>query len=665
MASYLFAQPFLYYSQGVAFFILSVFLWFFYQDYNRQYVKLWLIAFSALGLSHIVFAIELTVIDIPNYTWQELTLTTIHKTLFYLFVLYFLKGLYVVKCKRKITRYSWLFTLIIVFIAIISTALFAFDPLAVFNRFYLRESLPAFIFGCAFVSASILLSLHTPRFFSSKLMSVLTLVVGIRYLFFSFSSVIFLSESVFVEIIKLLPYWDVASQSVLGFSALVWLQRSERRIALSAMSRAQYLGKHDSLTGVYNREQVIDKMPELIEKCTKESTKLAVFIIDIKRFKYINDNYGLRAGDYILGEIADRLKESVLVPKIVGRLSGDSFVFVLNVYDNNEVSQAVEHLHELVEQNYIFDSNVIELQSRVGFSLYPDHGDDAEELLQKSSMALFHKESRELATVVYVDGMQAYEKQLILIEKEFRQALIKEELVLYYQPQLNLQTNRIEGVEALIRWQHPEKGLLYPNDFLPHVDALNLNGLLDEYVLQHACKQIAQWIETYQRKICVAVNISAYEFQNNKLVARIQSLLFQYHIPAQYLELEITENIVISDIESAMNTITKLQNMGIKISIDDFGTGYSSLTYLRDLPIDKIKIDRSFIQFMEHNDADVTIVKAMINLCQGLGKRVLAEGVETEGQLEFLRSLGCDAIQGYYVAKPLTEEKLANYLRRK
>lgn len=664
MMSHLFAQPSLYISQGIAFLILSLFLWFFYLDYKREYVKLWLIAFSTLGLSHLVVAIELSFIEIPYFTVTEWLLTTTHKTLFYLFILYYLKGLYVVKRKRSITRYAWVLTTLTVILAVITTSFFAFEPLAVFNRFYLRESFAAFIFGCAFLTASILLSLHIPRFFSSNVLTIISFVIGVRYLLFSFLSVIFLGDTLFVAAIQLLPYLDIACQSILGFASLVWLQRSERKIALSAMNRAKYLGQHDSLTGVYNREQVIDKMPDYIEECRTKNTQLAVFIIDIKRFKYINDNYGLRAGDYILGEIAERLKESVLVPKIVGRLNGDAFAFVIDIHDDIELKQAAEQLHGLIEQNYIFDGKEIELQSRLGCSLYPVHGEDAEGLLQKASMALFHQNSRELATVVYVEGMQIHEKELILFEKTFRNALKNEELILYYQPQLNLQTNRIEGVEALIRWQHPENGLLPPSDFLPQIDALHLNGLLDEYVLKQACKQISQWIQEHQRKICVAINVSAFEFQSNKLVGQIQSLLFQYNIPAQCLELEITENIVISDINSAMNTIIKLQNMGINVSIDDFGTGYSSLTYLRDLPIDKIKIDRSFIQHMEENDADVTIVKTMINLCQGLGKRVLAEGVETERQLEFLKSVGCDAIQGYYVAKPLSVQQLDKYVRR-
>lgn len=236
---------------------------------------------------------------------------------------------------------------------------------------------------------------------------------------------------------------------------------------------------------------------------------------------------------------------------------------------------------------------------------------------------------------------------------------------MYYQPQLNLLTNRLEGVEALVRWQHPEKGLLPPATFLGDVDALHMNSEFDYYILHKACCANARWYQKYKRRVAIAVNITAVEFQDPGLITKIQNLLLENNLPSKYLELEITENVVMTDIDKAMNTIITLQNMGVKVSIDDFGTGYSSLAYLRKLPIDKIKIDRSFITEVATNDSDMTIVKSMIKLSHGLGKRVLAEGVENKDQLNILRNLGCDAVQGFFIDKPLPEEKLVRYLVRK
>jgi EAL domain-containing protein (putative c-di-GMP-specific phosphodiesterase class I) len=223
----------------------------------------------------------------------------------------------------------------------------------------------------------------------------------------------------------------------------------------------------------------------------------------------------------------------------------------------------------------------------------------------------------------------------------------------------------LEGVEALIRWQHPEKGLLAPSHFLGEVDTLGLNKELDSYVLDKACQAIGRWYEKYQRRIAIAVNVTAVEFQDPDLVPKITALLLKYAVPPSFLELEITENIVMTDIATAMDTIVILQTMGIKVSIDDFGTGYSSLAYLRKLPIDKIKIDRSFITEVASNDSDLTIVKSMVKLSHGLGKRVLAEGVETKQQLDLLRKIGCDAVQGYYISRPVPEKELMKFLKPK
>lgn len=217
---------------------------------------------------------------------------------------------------------------------------------------------------------------------------------------------------------------------------------------------------------------------------------------------------------------------------------------------------------------------------------------------------------------------------------------------------------------ALIRWNHPERGFLTPNHFLPDVETLGLNSEFDIYVLEKACQTHKRWSQQYKKRVAIAINITAVEFQDPKLISTIQQLLLKYEISPKYIELEITENVVMTDLRSAMDTIVILQNMGIKVSIDDFGTGYSSLAYLRQLPIDKIKIDRSFINEMASNDSDITIVNSMIKLSHGLGKRVLAEGVETQTQLDMLRKLGCDAVQGYFISKPISETDLAKYLTR-
>ena len=300
---------------------------------------------------------------------------------------------------------------------------------------------------------------------------------------------------------------------------------------------------------------------------------------------------------------------------------------------------AAEHLHAIIADPYQIDQHEVHLQCSVGYCEYPSDADNADELLQKSNLALFQAESTNMHSVKYETGMQAHGRHLVTVEKEIRHAIANEEFILHFQPQLNLKRNRLEAAEVLVRWQHPEKGLLAPGQFFDDIQALNLFSELDNYVLEKTCQTIDSWYKTYKRRIPLAINITADEFQSPNFIQTIQKLLKKYNIPPIYLELEVTENVVITDIELVMKIIVELQSMGIKVSIDDFGTGYSSLAYLRRLPIDKIKIDRSFIQEVTTNDSDLTIVKTMVELSHGLGKRVLAEGVETKEQLQLLRNI--------------------------
>lgn len=669
-------HTFLFAMQVVAFSVLSFVFFMYYRTFSRQYVQYWLFSLLALTLSYLIKAITLYTNkvfspDVVMTYWQVLPDLLLQVSQ-YLVLFFLLVGVFNAKTRQQVPRrvFTYAFLLIII-TALVSSALFSLQQDKVFLHFYLNVSLPSFIFSCGFLSLAIYLLVDKKRYFSSKILMWFCFVVGLRYLFHSFISIVALTETWFRQFELFLLYFDIAAYSILGFILLIWLQGAERFAALNAINKAQYLGKHDSLTGALNRGQVMEKLSEKMQALSshnsrgKKHIKLAVFLIDIKQFKFINDTYGLTIGDYILGEIANRLNHSVFIPQAVGRLSGDSFMFVIEFEQLSHVERAVQHLHELISRPYTYQAQEIHIQASLGYCFYPDDADKAEDLLQKANLALHHAETNNIASVYFSEGMQAQGRRLLLMEKELKAALAKDEFILYYQPQLNLLTNKLEGVEALVRWQHPEKGLLSPVEFLADIEALGMHSIFDNYILTKACQTSARWFDTYHRRIAIAVNVTAVEFQDENLVSNIQNLLLKYKLPSKYIELEITENVVMTDIERAMDSIVKLQNMGIKVSIDDFGTGYSSLAYLRELPIDKIKIDRSFIKEVASNDSDLTIVKSMIELSHGLGKRVLAEGVETVEQLNVLRHLGCDAVQGYFIDKPMPEEKLVGYLERK
>jgi diguanylate cyclase (GGDEF)-like protein len=651
--------------EAIVFGLLATLLLMYYRGLGRRYVKYWMLSLCSLSVHQLLLAIEAQLTDVSDVALEKTILTCFIQLSLYFHLAALLLGIYSAVSKKIVSKKITYTTFILsTCLAITATLLYGFNENEVYNRFYLRESLPAFLMGCSLLLACFYLYNSPKKYFSAYIFIIYSLVMGLRYVLFSFLSIMLINEYWFRPLAEVLIYFDIGAFTLLAFSMLIWMQGAERSIAISAMNKAQYLGKHDSLTGALNRQQVMEKLPLIIEETESNQQNLAVFLLDIKRFKFVNDTYGLKVGDAILGEIASRLDESIFLPKVIGRLSGDSFVFVTNNVDQQQQSAAIEHLHGLITRPYFIKQHKVLLQCSVGYCLYPQDAQLAEDLLQKANLALAQAESQNIATVKYKSGMQSHGRRLLAMEKEIRDGLEKDEFVLYFQPQLNLLNNRIEGFEALVRWQHPERGLLQPGSFLPDIESLNMLSDLDSYVLERACQSIARLQKTYHRRVTIAVNITAVEFQDPQLIENIQALLFKYQITPRCLDLEITENVVMTEIATAMNTIFILQNMGINVSIDDFGTGYSSLAYLRKLPIDKIKIDRSFIEEVASNDSDLTIVKSMVELSHGLGKRVLAEGVETEEQLRLLRNIGCDAVQGYYISKPIPENELKKYFSR-
>ncbi len=666
MAERALTQSLIYSTETLIFSILALLLLAYYRGLGRQYVKFWMISLSALAVNQFALACESIFYQRDIGSVVDITIALLRQTSQYFHILFLIFGIYTATKKKNVTQKVLVIGVsCALLIGIFSSLFYGFEVESVFNRFYLRESLATFIFGSALIASAFYLFSANINHFSGKIFLAYCILVGIRYISYSFASIIFITEDWFRYLTQSLVYLDIGINTILGFIILIWMQGAERHVAATAINRAKYLGKHDSLTGVLNREQVLEKLTNEMKVSQEKSQALCVFLLDIKRFKFVNDTYGLKVGDLILGEIAQRLNQSLLKPKVVGRLSGDSFMYVIEYENEKQKITAAEHLHALIERPYLVSQQEVHLQCSVGYCQYPLDAEIADELLQKSNLALFQAESNNIQTVKYESGMQSHGRHLLAMEKEIRQAISNEEFILHFQPQLNLKSNRLDGAEVLVRWQHPTKGLLAPGQFFDDIEALNLYSELDNYVLEKTCKTIAKWYQTYKRRVPLAINITAVEFQAPDFISNIQTLLIKYEIPPIYLELEVTESVVITDIDLVMNTIVVLQNMGIKVSIDDFGTGYSSLAYLRQLPIDKIKIDRSFIQEVASNDSDLTIVKTMVELSHGLGKRVLAEGVETQQQLQLLRNIGCDAVQGYFISKPICEEEFTKYLKRK
>jgi len=441
---------------------------------------------------------------------------------------------------------------------------------------------------------------------------------------------------------------------------IVWLQEDERSANQQLTAKTQYLDSHDQLTGALNRDALLQALNLLLGK---QPSSVLLVMVGLDRFKNVNESVGIKQGDRILREVNRRFEASVLKPSLIARSGGDIFVLVLEDIESEKQRQyCLQHIEHLIEKPFNFDSGLLKLTATLGVAQYPEHAKAAETLLQKANIAFHQAKRLQQRWVQYSTGMEEESARLLSMEKELLLAMSQQQFVLYFQPQFNLREQRIDGFEALVRWQHPEKGLIMPGQFLPQMQQLGLMRDLDLQLLEVAIATLGRWRQQGIQQ-SIAVNMTPIHFEQPGLKGRIQALLEQYQVPTSLLELEITENTAMGDMEQGRNFVSELQQMGIRVSIDDFGTGYSSLGYLRRMPIDKIKIDRSFIMDMASSDSDMMIVKTMITLAHGLGKRILAEGVEDENQLGLLKRMSCDAVQGYLIAKPLPETDALHFLQ--
>lgn len=439
---------------------------------------------------------------------------------------------------------------------------------------------------------------------------------------------------------------------------IIWLLEAERSRTLSALQQAEYLNSHDALTGMENREELMSKIPAWIANCRHYNKHLNILVVGINRFKTINDTLGLRGGDRALVEVSQRLQQLRPRPLTVARISGDVFIVLFDhLKKRSLVEQLGTRIQQSLQQTMEIDRRFVNLSCAVGVARFPQHGVDADTLLSKANIALEQaKQNDDQSVVFYQRGMDDNYVRLIDMEPQLKDAFARNEFVLHLQPLFEKSGQQLSGFEALIRWQHPTRGLIGPDKFLPFVDELGLSAKLDDWVLERCAQLLARWRALGHELLPVAVNISARHFQNPALVGKLRSLIQRYRLQATDIELEITENVAMTDLQAGLNVLTELQQMGMKVSIDDFGTGYSSLAYLRRLPVDKIKIDRSFINELQSDDSGPSgsIVRTLIELSHGLKKRVVAEGVECAEQLSLLREMRCDQVQGYHLSPPLS-----------
>jgi diguanylate cyclase (GGDEF)-like protein len=421
---------------------------------------------------------------------------------------------------------------------------------------------------------------------------------------------------------------------------------------------------HDTLTGLPNRALLFDVLEKAIDAARIEGSQLALMLMDLDRFKEVNDTFGHHFGDALLKQVAFRLQNQMRGQDVVARLGGDEFAVVLPAFaDNNATASAARRILNTLEQQFVIEGQVLEVGASIGIALYPEHGTDARTLLRRADVAMYTAKQKQSGYSFHREDAEVRSADQLSLVVELRGAIERNELELYYQPKVHMHTSLMTRCEVLMRWNHPRRGLLGPSEFIPVAERTGLIRSLTDWLLDHALEQCSRWRET-GAPIHVALNISAKSLLDQSLPQKVEAALTRWSVDPRFLKIEITESSIMADPAHALAILAMLQSMGVRLSVDDFGTGYSSLTHLRELPIDEIKIDKSFVMGMATSDADAAIVRTVIDLAHNLGKQVCAEGVEDEAAWQTLRALGCDLAQGFWIARPMPANELMQWLVR-
>jgi diguanylate cyclase (GGDEF)-like protein len=466
------------------------------------------------------------------------------------------------------------------------------------------------------------------------------------------------------------PYALLAVSSLVAAGAVAaaaWLALRLRRLQTTlAQPTPGSQQRYDTLTGLPTRVAIVASAEEAIASAHRSGAPFAVTVLNVSRFKSINDTLGHEVGDELLRLLSQRLSAVLVRGDVLGRLAGDEFV-VLGRAGTGPIPAevTVETIFAALREPFSIGGHDIEIAANAGISMFPANGDAFDLLLRRAETAMRSARSVAPGTFrFYTEEMSKSEEERLALEADLRHAIRDRQLELHYQPKVDIASGRIRSAEALLRWRHPRRGLVPPNVFIPIAEEAGLILPIGEWVLRQACAQMRAWLDSGLPPLRVSVNLSARQFRHGDLTAVVCSALEDAKLQPGYLELELTESSIMHDAEASAATLQLLSTMGVHISIDDFGTGYSSLSYLWRLPLDKLKIDRSFVRELISNPDDVAIVKAIISLAHSLRLGVVAEGVETLEQLEHLRELGCDQYQGFYCSPAVPADAFVALIKR-
>ncbi|MBU2538365.1 MAG: EAL domain-containing protein [Proteobacteria bacterium] len=458
----------------------------------------------------------------------------------------------------------------------------------------------------------------------------------------------------------------VVSLILFGGSFFVVIVVRLSRSAIDNINRIAALERHnalhDDLTGLPNRTHLLERTKQLILQAKRDLQPLAILVMDLNRFKEINDALGHHYGDFLLQQVAQRLQEVLRESDTLARLGGDEFSVVLAA-DTEQAKLVSRKISEALQQPFVIEGHSLNIGISIGIASYPEHGNDCDTLLQHADVAMYSAKSTETHYAVYDITQDQFTLNRLMLLTDLREAIRKDEhLYLHFQPKINIKSNRIKGVEALLRWDHPELGMIPPDQFIPLTEQGGIIRSLSKWVLNAALAQQAAWRDA-GLDLPVSINLSIKDLQDISVPLLIKDLLKEYQLEPSSLMLEITETSMMLDPDRTYEVISNLHALGVRLSIDDFGTGYSSLAYLKQLPAEELKIDKSFVRNMLKDDNDEVIVRAIIDLAKNMGLDVIAEGVESAKIITRLQELGCDLAQGYHICKPLPAKELEEWLK--
>ncbi|MDR3478312.1 MAG: EAL domain-containing protein [Gammaproteobacteria bacterium] len=466
------------------------------------------------------------------------------------------------------------------------------------------------------------------------------------------------------QLVRALPWVLQLPSPIMLKNANIKLEQEIRDREL-AEEKLSYLAYHDSLTGLPNRSFFHHSLDQILELNKRNPQRVVVLFIDLDRFKQVNDSFSHEMGDIILQSVAERLRECIRIGDMLARLGGDEFgLIILDIIEAKDIELISQKILEKLLTPFLINREKIFLSASIGISLSPENGETAQDLMKNADIALYQAKALGKNNFQFSNAaLQSFLLEQVKLGMDLRAALEKGEFELYYQPKVELKSGRVIGLEALLRWKHPDKSLTMPSKFIPISEENGLIVPIGDWVLKTACQQSKTWLERGFPPISIAINVSARQFQKGDIIQDIINIIQELKLNPKYIEIEITEGVLMQDIAKSIVSLHKLKSFGVTVAIDDFGTGYSSFNYLKRFEVDKIKIDQSFINGLITSNNDSAIVKAIISMAHSLGIKVVAEGVETREQLDFLKIHMCDEIQGYYFGHPLPPDQIESFLR--